>query len=249
VTGSWTPTEGANIVPSEPTFGQLVLTEKKYTALVPYSNDLARNASLDAIRVVRDDLVRVAANDEDTAFLKGTGLTGQPRGVYNWIPAAGKANSAGTTLANVRTDIRTAKQRLNNNNAPMIRRAWFMHSRTAEYMGWELVDGNGNFAFPSMQQESGAMLGGAPVFRNNNISITLGGGTSAEIYYVEMSECFIGDNMELEIEVFQNAVYADASGTLRSGISRDESCIRLIRKTDFGMRHDVSAFVLEAVSY
>lgn len=246
--GAWLAAEGDNLSTSEPTFGQLKLVEKKYGVIIPYSNDLTRNASLDAVRVVREDLLRAVANDEDVAFLKGTGLTGQPKGIYNWISAAGKDNSAGTTLANLRTDIRVAKNRLDTNNVPYVRRAWFMHSRSMNYMGWEAVDGNGNFAFPSLQNAGGASLGGDPVYRDNNISITLGGSTNTEIYYVEMTECFIGDAMDMEIEVFPNGVYNQGS-SLRSGISRDESCLRLIRKVDFGMRHTEAAHVLEAVAY
>jgi HK97 family phage major capsid protein len=249
VTGYWVPSEGDFIAPSQQTFGQLKLVEKKYMSIVPISNDLRRNASMDAIRIVRDDIMRVAANDEDVAFLKGTGLVGQPKGAYNWIPAAGKANSAGTSLANIRTDIRVALNRLDTANAPNIRRAWFMHSRPANYMGWELVDGNSNLVFPQMQNTNGATLSGSPVYRDNNISLLLGTGAQTEIYYLEMSECFIGDSLEMEIEIIENMVYETASGTLRSGVTRDESGVRLIRKTDFGMRHTESGFVLEAVSY
>jgi len=248
-TGYWVPNEGDFVAPSQQTFGQLKLVEKKYMSIVPISNDLRRNASMDAIRIVRDDITRVAANDEDIAFLKGTGLVGQPKGAYNWIPAAGKANSAGTALANIRTDIRTALNRLDTANAPNIRRAWFMHSRPANYMGWELVDGNSNLVFPQMQNTTGATLSGSPVYRDNNILLTLGSGAQTEIYYLEMSECFIGDSLELEIEIIENMVYETAAGTLRSGVTRDESGVRLIRKTDFGMRHTESGFVLEAVTY
>ena len=251
VTGAsveWLGNEGDNIDTTEPTFGQLVLAEKKQAAIVPFSNDLRRNASIDAIRVVRDDLVTAAANAEDVACLRGTGLNGQPKGVYNWVGAAGRTNSAGTSLAQVRQDIRVAKNFLDSNNAPNRTRAWFMHSRAMNYMGWDLVDGNSNFAFPSLQSAAGATLGGDPVFRDNNISITLNGTTDTEIYYIEMSECYIGDAMGMEIEIFDNATYSQ-SGTLRSGISRDESVIRLIRKMDFGMRHLVSAHVTEVVTY
>lgn len=248
-TGSWVPNEGDFVAPSQQTFGQLVLTEKKYMSIIPISNDLRRNASMDAIRIVRDDITQVAANDEDIAFLKGSGLVGQPKGAYNWIPAAGKGNSAGTSLANVRTDIRTAVNRLDVQNVPNIRRAWFMHARSANFLGWELIDGNSNLIFPQMQNATGGTLNGDPVYRNNNISLTLGTGAQTEIYYLEMSECYIGDNMSMEIEVIENMVYETAAGTLRTGVTRDESGVRLIRKTDFGMRHTESGFVLEAVSY
>jgi hypothetical protein len=64
-----------------------------------------------------------------------------------------------------------------------------------------------------------------------------------------MNECFIGDSMELEIELFDNATYVDSGGNVRAGVSRDESVIRLIRKTDFAMRHTESGYVLETVQY
>ena len=245
---TWISTEGDNAAPSQPTFGQVKLTEKKGMALVPISNDLRRNSNLETERIVRDDMVRATANAEDIAFLKGDGLNGSPKGIYYWLTDTQRTNSQGTTLANIRTDIRTVKNALSAENAPMVRRAFFMHSRSADYMGWDLVDGNSNLVFPQMQQDEGAVLAGARVYRDNNISITLTS-TSSEIYYVEMSEFFIGDSMEMELEILENAVYADASGTLRSGVSRDESVIRLIRKVDCGLRHVESAHVLEAVDY
>jgi HK97 family phage major capsid protein len=247
-TVSYLPAEGDNLATSEPTFGQLKLVEKKVGVIVPFSNDLKRNASLDAIRVVQEDLVRTVAIDEDTQCFNGTGLAGTPKGIYYWIPAANKANQTGTSLANVRTDVRKMKNGLDSANVPYARRAFFMHSRSMNYIGWDLVDGNSNFAFPSLQSAAGASLGGDPVYRDNVLSITGGGGANeSQIFYVEMSECYLAESMDLEFEIFANAAYS-ASGTIRSGISRDESVIRLIRKWDFGMRHTASAFIIEAVT-
>lgn len=243
----WSANEGDNIVPGDLSTGDVKLTEKKLTALVPVSNDLLKNSNIQVDRLIRDDMVRAAANAEDIAYLKGDGLAGKPKGIYYWVGAAGRGNSAGTSLANSRTDIAAALNRLGNANAPMVKRAWFAHSRSLNYAGWQLVDANGNFAYPTLQNPAGGVLAGAPVYPDNNISITLGGGTASEIYYAEMSECFIGDSAALELELFANATYADASGTLRSGISRDESVVRLIRKSDFAMRHVESAYVLESV--
>jgi HK97 family phage major capsid protein len=209
--------EGTDITPSELTTGDVKLVEKKLTALTPVSNDLLKNSNLQVDRMIRDDLGRAAANAEDFAFLKGDGTAGKPKGIYYWVGSAGRGNSAGTSLANSRTDIATALNRLGNANAPMERRAWFMHSRSLNYAGWTLVDANGNFAYPSLQNPAGGSLAGAPVFPDNNIQITLGGGTASEIYYAEMSECFIGDSGNLELELFANATYVDSGGTMRSG--------------------------------
>jgi HK97 family phage major capsid protein len=244
---TYLPAEGDNLGTSEPTFGQLKLVEKKMGVIVPFSNDLKRNQSLDAMRVVTEDLVRTVAIDEDTQCFNGTGLSGTPKGIYYWTPSTLKSNQTGTSLANVRTDIRKMKNGLDSGNVPYVRRAWFAHSRTMNYLGWDLVDGNSNFAFPSLQSANGASLGGDPFYRDNVLSITGGGGTESQWFYVEMSECYIAESMDMEIEIFNNAAYS-ASGTVRAGISRDESVIRLIRKWDFGMRHTASAYVLEAVT-
>ena len=245
---SYVGSEGDNLATSEPTFEQLKLVEKKVGVIVPFSNDLRRNAALDAMRVVTEDLIRTVAIDEDTQVFGGSGLAGLPKGIDNWIAAANTSTQTGTALSNVRTDVRKAKNGLDSANVPYVRRAWFMHSRTMNYLGWDMVDGNGNFAFPSLQSAQGASLGGDPVYRDNVITITGGAGSNeSKIYYVEMSECYIGESMDMEIQIFENAAYSQ-SNTIRSGISRDESVIRLIRKWDFGMRHTSSAYVLTAMT-
>lgn len=245
----WRGNEGDIAPPSELTTGDITLTEKELTCLVPVNNNLLRNSNIAVDRLIRDDMVRAAANSEDIAFLKGPGTSGQPKGIYYWVGDPGRDNSAGSTLANSRTNIRTAKNRLGTNNVPNDRRAWFMNSRAIEFMAWDLVDANSNRAYPQLENGDGSKLAGGTVFEDNNISIVLGGGTDTEIYYAEMSECFIGDSGELELELFLNATYEVTSGSLRSGISRNESVVRLIRKTDFALRHVESAHVLEACGY
>jgi hypothetical protein len=56
------------------------LTEKKLTCLVPVSNDLLKNSNIQVDRLIRDDMVRAAANAEDIAFLKGDGTKGSAEG-------------------------------------------------------------------------------------------------------------------------------------------------------------------------
>lgn len=241
--------EGDNITPSELTTGEIKLVEKKLTCLVPLSNDLLKNGSLATDRIVRDDMVRAAANAEDVAFLRGPGTGAAPKGIYYWVGDPGRTDSAGSALANIRTDVKTARNRLGNANAPNEKRAWFLHSRDITFIGTEIVDANSNLVWPAMAEGDGARWNGGTVYEDNNIPTTLGSGNKSEMYYVEMTECFIGDNEALELELILNATYADSAGNLRSGVSRDESVVRLIRKTDFAMRHVESAHVTEAVAY
>ena len=100
------------------------------------------------------------------------------------------------------------------------------------------------------------MWNGGKVYPTNNIPLDLtagvsapGSGTQSELYFLEMSEVFIGDSLALELEVFANAAYVDSAGNLRSGVSRDESVARLIRKMDFAMRHVQSGHVTEELTW
>lgn len=247
--------EGDNITPSEMTTGQLTLTEKKLTSLVPVSNDMLRNNNLGTDRIVAEDMIRSAANAEDLACLRGSGTSSQPKGIYQWVGTAGRHNSAGATLANIRTDIRTAKKYLGNNNAPNVKRAWFMHSQAQDFVGTEIVDANSNLVWPTMANGEGVLWNGGIVYPDNNIPLNLTGGVpttggvQSELYFVEMTECFIGDGGDFLIEVLANAAYVDSGGNVRSGASRDESVIRLIRKMDFGLRHVESAHVTEQLTW
>ncbi len=69
--------EAAAITVSKPTFGQVVASFKKLTALVPVSNDMQRFADPAIDAYVRDDLVQVLARREDLAFIRGDGTVEQ----------------------------------------------------------------------------------------------------------------------------------------------------------------------------
>ena len=77
--------ENAAIVPSEPTFAETaLLAPKALTALVPISNRLLRDADNPSVEeVIRRDLAEVLALRADLAFLRGTGLGGEPLGIRN----------------------------------------------------------------------------------------------------------------------------------------------------------------------
>jgi HK97 family phage major capsid protein len=176
-TGTWIGQENDNAVPSQQTTGEVKLVEKKYMVLVPISNDLRRNSSLETERIVRRR--HGHRRRPTTRIWRSCAAAASPvsrRASTTGSAAAAKTNQTGTTLANVRTDIRIMRNRLDGNNVPYNRRAWFMPSRSMNYIGWDLVDGNSNFAFPSMQNANGATLAGDPVYRDNNIPITLGSG-------------------------------------------------------------------------
>jgi hypothetical protein len=152
--------------------GDVKLTEKKLTALVPVSNDLLKNSNIQVDRLIRDDMVRAAANAEDIAYLKGDGLAGQAEGHLllgrRGRPRQLRRHVAGELAHGHRRGAEPPRQReCADGQARLVRPL-----AVVNYAGWQLVDANGNFAYPTLQNPAGGVLAGAPVYPDNNISIT-----------------------------------------------------------------------------
>lgn len=223
ITGYWVG-ENAAITPSQGTFGSVKLIEKKLASVTPISNDLLRLGGPNVDRLIRDNIVTALANAEDTAFFKGAGTAYEPRGIFYQMTAAHKSATAGTALANIRTDIQDCLTALDDDNVPRVRRVWFYPTSTVTYIKWAMVDSNSNFSFPELRASN--TIDGFPVLVSNNLD--------TEMYHVEMSKIFIGDGPGLEIQI-RDGVAWDNSGTVVAGYSYDQSVIRAIKVTDMVM--------------
>lgn len=239
--------ENANIAASQLALGQVIMTFKKLTALVPASNDLLRYAGPGAVNadaLIRDDVVRAIAQRESQAFLRDDGTASTPKGIKAWAPAANLHNSAGTTLANMVTDLSTAILDLMNANIPEGRWVWMLNPRS--YMSLYTVQNtNGFFVF--RDEMSRGMLWGFPFAFTTQLP---GSGSTGEYYLVNMADAMIGEAMNLIVDVSMEASYIDAtSGSLVSAYSLDQSIVRAITEHDFAMRRAESVSVIQALSY
>ncbi|MGV3515620.1 phage major capsid protein [Luteitalea sp.] len=228
-------------------FGQLKLTEKYLTALVPVSNRLMRNASASVDLIVRDDLIAALTERGDQAAIRGLGDQNSPKGLRYWAPPANLSASAGTALANVRSDIRTLIETLEGANCRMLQPGWLMASRTKNYMQWDLTDGNGNLPFQE-QLERGT-LNDWPVGVTNHVPKNLGGGgNESELYLVDFADFVVGESEQLMIDVSSEATYVEG-GVTKSAFQKNQTLIRAMLAHDFGMRHDASVAVKTGVTY
>lgn len=241
--------EAQPIVGSQQSLGGIRLSEKKLAALVVISNDLIRNAVLSAEQFVRDDLVQVLALKEDSQALFGVGSAYSPRGLTSLVDAAAQYNGTAAsaiapTLAEVKKELALAKRKLKTANIPMIKLGWVFSPRTEAYL-YSLTDGNGNSVYAGSLDNG--MLMGAPVMVTNQVPENLGwsadGSTDvSRIFFGDFSQFMIGESMAPQIEVFPNATY-DLAGTVKSGISQDQSVIRALLKHDFQLRY-AKSFVI-----
>lgn len=232
-------------------FGQMKLSSKKLAALVPISNDLLKSASTQADAVVRDDLVQALATRMDLAFIRGAGTEFAPLGMRNQLTGTVFAASniltmtATPDLAKVTNDLGRLELALLNANIPMTRPGWIMAPRTMMYL-MNLRDGNGNYAFPEVQQ---GQLRGKPLRVTTQVPTNLGGGTESEIYLADFAHVVVGEQQGIELAISTEAAYRDAGNTLQGSFSRDETVVRAIALHDFGLRHLPAVAILTGVTW
>ncbi|HXH11162.1 MAG TPA: phage major capsid protein [Alphaproteobacteria bacterium] len=243
-TGAWIG-ENTTLPATQPRFGQVVLSAKKYGSLVPVSNDLIRRTSPSADMMVRDDLVADIATATDLAFIRGDGTSAQPRGLRHLAAAANViAANATVTLDNVTTDLGKLMEALLNANVRMLRPGWLFAPRTWRYL-ITVRDGNGNLVFqPEMSRGT---LFGFPFRMTSQIPINLSSNQS-EVYFADFADVVVGEATGILLDASADAAYHDGSGVV-AAFSLDQTVIRAIVEVDINVRHAESVAVLTGVTW
>lgn len=225
-----------------PKFGEDAMSEKKLTTLVSFPNRLLQIASVAAEEFVRNDVIASKARKENLSFYRGTGTLGAPKGIRTRALAAHvfTADQAGATatLAEVRDTKSALLLKLEEADAPMQALAWIMSPRVKHFLA-NISDGNGNAVYEA--QIAAGTWGGIPFDCSTQVPNDLTDGAEtdlSELGLVDYSEVIIGQG-DTFYEVFPNAAY-EADGSVKSGINRDESVVRLIDYHDLITRHDES---------
>lgn len=268
-------TEVQKIASSQQTLGQVVASFKKLTALVPVSNDMMRYSDPATDAFVRDDLVKVVGLKQDLAFLTFDGTqagpmgylgfanryavnTGGTAGVFsttgnstaavggNWI-----ASNETYTLATVAQELGGLVNKLDTANVPDIRRVWFMHPRSWNYLN-NVQNSLGVYVY--REELKGGTLLGYPFKKTTQIPINIHDTSSTNndcsfVILAEMEQSMILDSMSLELAVSREGNYVDGSGNTISAFQNDQTLIRAIAEHDFQMRHDAAVAVLQFVRW
>lgn len=243
--------ESTNAPKTQMSTGQLTLSFKKLMALVPVSNDLLRYSSPGADMIVRNDLVAAMSVKEDSAFLRGDGTDGSPRGLRYWAPGANVITANGTvSLQNVATDLGKLMQQLMEADIPMINPAWIFAPRTKNFL-MTLVTTTGNFIYKD--EMAGGTLWGYPFGVTTGVPTNLnhtgaGSNDESEIYFSDLGQGLIGEAETMSVDASQEAAYHDGS-QVQSAWSRDETTVRAIAEHDFIMRYDKAVALLAGVDW
>lgn len=227
--------EIAVIPVSSAKLGRMKLSAKKLAALVPVSNDFLRYGMDSSEEFIRNDLVRSLSVRKDLALIRDDGSSDTPKGMRWLAPAANvvdrSLDGGFVTLETITNDLSDAAMRLEQANIPMIRPGFLMSPRTK----WFLLrqrDGLGNQVF--REEMSRGTLFGFPFKVTTNIPNNLGvGGDESEIYLVDFASIIIGEAMNMEIAISDQASFVQ--GTQQNGFQQDETLVRAL------MAHDVNA--------
>lgn len=248
--------EGKPITASKPATGNLSFLRKKLGVLYVVSNDLLRYGGSEIDQLMLDDMLAVSALAEDITFIRGDGTLYAPSGIASLVASGHSFAQSGTTLAAMETDYTQAKRLLEEANIAFSddELHWLMVPRT--YYGLRKAapttdagarpfkDGLDNI---TAGKNDGRLLG-AHVQKTNQIPKNLGGGTNeSENYLVHGPSLWIADTLNNQVDIFPGGAYTDG-GVVVSGISNDETVIRLLRETDFNLRYREAAVRMTGVT-
>lgn len=233
---------------SQQTFGDLELRAKNMITLVPVSNQLLSYAGVSPSidKTIMGDMINSMGLREDLAFIRGDGTNNTPTGFRTICPAANiVVASDGATVQKVQTDLAKLELKLLNANVRMTSPGWVMNPNTFTFLS-SLLNTNGIKVYPEMDN---MMLRGKPVAMTTQVPNNLNTNQS-EIYLVDFADAVIGDSGTVTLAISAEASYTDpASGKMVSTYTSNQTLIRAVSSSDFGMRHDASVAVLTGVTW
>lgn len=219
-------------------FGSRTITKKKAVCLYKMSRELLDNASTPVDGIVKAEMSRELALEEDKVFLQGAGGT-EPLGIYNYPRIVSTDLSGVIDADNIKDMIYQFD--LATSSALEIN-GWVMHPRTINTLV-QAKDANGRYMLPSLQGGGhGAVtvpnLHGAVVKKTTKIAIT-NRPSSNESYVVcgDWNQFLIGeDQTGLRIEVSEHENW-----------TTDEISIRLVKYVGSLLRHQAAFGVIKGV--
>ncbi|WP_125153660.1 phage major capsid protein [Clostridium rectalis] len=217
--------------PSFARFASLKLSSKKLSIKTILSNDLIRDASPEADRIVRDDMVMQMRISMDYNVLYGLGTEFTPTGI---------ANAEGVTKVTKSEVIDGDKlysymvTPLKKANIPMTNLGWVFNPDVFTILYNETFP-NGNYKY--RDELKNGRLHGIPFVETNQIATGTDAKGKVDIFLGDFDQFMIGEQMALEVKTSEDASYYDEEGNLQSAFDNDETVIKGLMIHDFGVAY------------
>lgn len=214
-----------------PGFKAISMSSKKAYCIVAISKDLLEEASVDADRLVRADIVAALAELLDEALLLGERTNYTPQGLLTHPDITKTAHAALVNAdlpATILARVMARKVKFTAADA-----GWrFNHSIWLQF--YNLKNDLGVYEF--REEMDRGMLAGYPYKVTTLIPNASGGHETTNIFFGKWSELFLGETRDLRFELSDQAAYYDENGVLKSAYSEDSTLIKATYKCDADVR-------------
>jgi len=249
VTGGWVA-EAGGIKVNKLALDQVTLAPVKNGVIVPVTNELIARSDPSALSLVRDDLLKGIATTIDTKFVSSDAASAgvSPAGIqtYDGTPTV----SAGDTLDNVTTDLKTLTSALMAINMPMQAPVWLLHPTRVNSLRF-MRDGAGQYAF--RDEVNNGMLAGYPIIESTTI-------TSTVVILVDASQVILATDLAPELSISTDAslhmvdtsVATDIGGAttpVTSMFQTDSTAVKAVTRLDWAGRYAECAQVLTSATW
>jgi HK97 family phage major capsid protein len=228
-TSTWT-TESANRSSSNPTTGQITMTEHFLSTIVPVSNHWLRNAGND--NMIRNSMLRSMRQKLDITLIRSLGVASEPFG-FRGLQANTFAANATLNVANATADGARAKRELMDNNVDVNNpdTKWRFAPRTHQAL-YQLRDSSGTgYAFRE-ELDKGLWLG-LPYGITSQIPTNQGAGSNeSDIYLVHDPLMVFGLGQDMSVQLYPGGAYYNGSSVI-SGIAQNQTVFAIEMACDF----------------
>lgn len=227
----WGRLEPQNIKASQGSFGEFRLEARSLTAVTSFTNTFLKAFGNVANAIALRRFVRLYSKTMDLGGIYGDGQEDRPFGLLK--RAAGDANSIQWLSVGALPTVDTPWDfliKLMESDATMGNLQWVMGPTLFGVLG-KLRDGNGNPYFPELRNKQ-PMLLGYPVRVSTTMKVSAASHKPADLLVGDWDRYLIGEYQPLEIFATKEGAYIDATGTIRSTVSNDETAVRFIWQGD-----------------
>lgn len=238
---SWIDYEGATAATSDYTFTPIELTPRKVQSKVILSREAMTASSVLTNQRIAGKLDRAMANAEDLAFLYGTGIGAEPKGIDNLILAANVVTSTATTyqtfykeiFATMRLPRKAGGGNIATNNMLIITSS-------------DVIGGMVSFMTPEglipFAAVANGKIGQYKSIESNHVKMNIGSGSGeSEMFFVNMNDFVIGRAAAKTLKVLVSGAVTDGSSTITLDDTNQVAFV-MTETVDFGMvRNNTSA--------
>lgn len=252
VSGSW-GSENFAVNASDPSTGDIVLTEKELNILVILSERFLRQGVRGGVAWVRDLIRKTARTTEELKLLRGDGSAGTPQGLRykanaNNVKARTQASGTGCTVEEIIADLLGMQENVHGADGKVaaLRPGYILQHRTKLGLMAQ-VDANDNPSLFTQMVAQGEIFGAA-LGVTSQLPENLSTDTT-EAYYAEWSEVIIADGENVSIRESSDATVTDSNGNDYKLFQKKARAMLMVHTTDITLAHDRACAVRTSIDW